>query len=245
MGWGERVAMDHVRRLVAAGLVRRMSMTRGDGSLLVATRDGCARAGYPRSFALRGLGPTNWRRVVVGAWVCAWLHVRGRSYWSGRQVGDDPAFWERRVTYKDHRGTAHVAHRPDLGLLWGEKAAAVELELIGNTPRARLLGILRSYAELTEDDGPLAFVLYVTTIPNVAARVRAVAEQAGLYEDETIIFRTFEVIVDQAREGHQRRVELERLELDADDGSPADVDSGGDPAVAGSDVDGEPAGSGS
>jgi hypothetical protein len=53
--------------------------------------------------------------------------------------------------------------------------------------------------------------------PDVAARVQAVAEQAGLHEDETIIFRTVKVIVDQAREGaHQRQAER----LDSEMGDP-------------------------
>ena len=225
MGWGERVAMDHVRRLVAAGLVKRVAMTRGEGSLLLATRDGCATAGYPRTFALRGLGPTNWHRAVVGAWVCAWLHVRGREYLGGRQIGDDLDFWERQVTYRDHRGTAHVAHRPDLGLWWGEKPAAIELELVGHIPRPRLLGILRMYAELTEEDGPLAFVLYVTTNPNVAERVQSVAEKAHLYQGK-IIFRPFDLIVEQARE-HAHHAQLE---LAAADGPPADVEDAEDAA---------------
>lgn len=226
MGWGERVAMDHVRRLVAAGLLKRMAMTRGDGSLLVATRDGCATAGYPRTFALRGLGPTNWWRAVVRAWVCAWLHVRGREYWSDRQIGDDLAFWERQVTYRDRRGLKRVPHRPDLGVFWTGKPAAIELEL-NDKDRARLLGILRMYAELTEDeDAPFSFVLYVTTNPNVAARVQAVAEQAHLYEDK-IVFRTFDLIVEQARE-HAHHAQLERLEPADDDGPPADVDDAED-----------------
>ena len=247
MGWGERVAMDHVRRLVAAGLVRRMAMTRGDGSLLLATRDGCARAGYPRSFALRGLGPTNWHRTVVRAWVSAGLHVRGREYWSERQIGDDLDFWERHMIYRDYRGTAHVSHRPDLGVFWGGKPAAIELELIP-TGRVRLLGILRMYAELTEEDGPLSFVVYVAANADVEARVKAVAKQAHLYEGATITFRTVEVIVDQARQdAHQRHTQLElgRLEPAVDDGPPADEDAPRHRAAAPSEGGEKAAGSGS
>ncbi len=128
------------------------------------------------------------------------------------------------------------------------KPAAIELEL-NPKDRRRLLGILRMYAELTEDeDGPLSFVLYVAANADVEARVQAVAKQAHLYEGATITFRTVEFIVDQAREdAHQRHTQLElgRLGSAVDDGPPADEDAPGHRAAAPSEGGDEAAGSGS
>jgi hypothetical protein len=59
MGWDRAVTYDHAGRLAAAGLVRTVRMTQGDGSLFVATAAGAARVGYPASWALRSIGPST------------------------------------------------------------------------------------------------------------------------------------------------------------------------------------------
>jgi hypothetical protein len=59
MGWSETLAYDHVRGLVKAGYVRRVPMTRGDGSLILISSAGAAKAGYPASRATRSIGPTT------------------------------------------------------------------------------------------------------------------------------------------------------------------------------------------
>ena len=48
MGWGRAARYDHVRRLAAAGLVRTVPMTRGDGSLGRAHRRGRGAGWIPR-----------------------------------------------------------------------------------------------------------------------------------------------------------------------------------------------------
>ena len=106
--WGRTVTYDHARRLAAAGMVR---MTRGDGSLVVVTAAGAARAGYPASWALRSVAPSTWAHVSACAWVSAWLRLRGHRWWSERELAQD-AFWRRDVRYQDRRGTARVPHRP-------------------------------------------------------------------------------------------------------------------------------------
>jgi hypothetical protein len=45
MGWGHTALHKHLTRLVATGLVWRVPMTRGEGSMLVVTRDGARIAG--------------------------------------------------------------------------------------------------------------------------------------------------------------------------------------------------------
>lgn len=105
LGVSERVAHDHVRRLEVAGLVKRVPMRRGQGSLIVLTRNGALEAGYPASRKPRTVTPTTWAHASACAWASAWLEVRGRAWWSEREIADDPYF-RYDVRYNDHRGYA-------------------------------------------------------------------------------------------------------------------------------------------
>jgi hypothetical protein len=197
MGWSTVVAYDHVRRLAGAGLVRSVAMTRGEGSLIVVTAAGAVMAGYPASRALRSVAPTTWAHSSACAWASAWLELRGHTWWSEREIAQDP-FWRRDVRYKDHRGTVRVTHRPDLGVRVAGRPAAIEVELQRKV-RARLLGILSMYAQASEgEDGALGGVLYVTSRADVADAVRRAARDAGL-RAPALSFRTFEDVVAQAR----------------------------------------------
>jgi hypothetical protein len=188
MGWSEMLVYDHVRRLVRAGLVRRVAMTRGDGSLLVITAAGAVIAGYPAGRAPRSLAPTTWAHSSACAWVSAWLTLRGKTrwaadaqlgWWSERDVLQD-RFWRRDVRYQDRRGSVRVTHRPDLGVRIAGRPVAVEVELQRKV-RARLLGILVMYAQLSSGaDAPYGGVIYVTASDDVAQAVRRVAADAGL-----------------------------------------------------------------
>jgi hypothetical protein len=115
LGVGERVAYDHVRRLEAAGLVRRVPMRRGDGSLIVLTRRGALEAGYSTSRAPRSISPSTWAHTSACAWASAWLEVRGRKWISERDIVDGGS-WRFDLRYRDHRGTVRSTHRPDLGV---------------------------------------------------------------------------------------------------------------------------------
>ena len=59
-GCGERTTRDHVRRLEGGGLVRRVAMTRGAGSLIVVTERGARVAGEGRLGAPRSVAPSTW-----------------------------------------------------------------------------------------------------------------------------------------------------------------------------------------
>ena len=76
---------------------------------------------------------------------------------------------------------------------------AIEIELQRKTI-ARLYGILQMYADLTEDDGPLAGVIYITVTDDVDELVGRLAYQLGL----KISFRTLELVVQQTRVGAGR-----------------------------------------
>jgi hypothetical protein len=157
-------------------------MTRGEGSLLVVTRDGARMAGASR--APRGLGPTSWAHTVACAWTSAWFEVRGRDWLSTSEVAQDDG-WRGRVAYTDGRGRSHrLRHTPDLGTYVGDpgRPVAVEVELQRKS-LARLQGILAMYADrTTRPDGDLAGIVYITANADVASAVRAAASAVHLDE---------------------------------------------------------------
>jgi len=197
MGCSERVARDHIRRLEIAGLVQRRTMRRGDGALVVLTRAGALEAGCPARRAVRTVGPTTWAHTTACAWVSAWLEVRGRTWWGERELLDDEDEWRYELTYEDHRGTARVTHRPDLAVQIATGPVAIEVELQRKTPR-RQRGICAMYSQLTDDDGPLAGVIYITDRTDVAELVARVADEVGLC-NPTISFRTMRDVKAQTR----------------------------------------------
>jgi hypothetical protein len=179
MGCSERVARDHVLRLETAGLVRRTPMRRGDGVLVVITRDGALEAGRAGTHALRSVGPTSWAHVTACAWVSAWLELRGRDWIGEREVLHDDS-WRYELSYHDHRGTVRVTHRPDLGVLTAAGPVAIEVELQRKGAR-RLRGICAMYAQLIDNpDEPLAGVIYITDRNDVSGLLERAAQDVGL-----------------------------------------------------------------
>jgi hypothetical protein len=178
LGCSRRRTLDHVRRLSDAQLVRRVTMTRGDGSLLLVTAAGARVAGLPAASAPRGVAPTTWAHASGCAWVSAWLQLRGRSWVSEREVLDDE-FWRCELRYQDRRGTVRITHRPDLGVRTAAGPVAIEVELQRKSA-ARLRAICALYAQLTEHDAPLGGVIYVCGRADVAERVAVAAELVGL-----------------------------------------------------------------
>ena len=194
LGVSERVAYDHVRRLEAAGLVKRVPMRRGQGSLIVLTRAGALEAGYPASRAPQSITPTTWAHTSACAWVSAWLQVRGRVWHSEREIAEDD-FWRFPVHYQDRRGTARVTHRPDLAAQIGSGPVAIEVELQRKT-QARLYGILSMYADMTDGDkAPLAGVIYVTGNADVDNIVRRTARPRMAHAASAVL--------QDARSGHR------------------------------------------
>ena len=197
MGCSERVAYDHVRRLEAAGLVHRVPMRLGQGALIVLTRNGAQEAGQPASRAPRSVGPSTWAHASACAWVSAWLQVRGRTWWGERELLDDEDEWRYRLTYEDHRGTVRMTHRPDLAVQIAPGPVAIEVELQRKNAQ-RLRGILAMYARLSDDDGPLAGVIYITDRIDVAELIARSADYVGLW-NPAISFRTMRDVKAQAR----------------------------------------------
>jgi len=203
---------DHIHRLVDAGLVRRVPMTRGDGSLVVVTPTAAVMAGYPACRAPRSVAPTTWAHTSACAWVSAWLHLRRHTWYSEREIALDD-FWRHEVRYKDARGTARVTHRPDLGVHISRGLVAVEVELQRKSA-TRLRGVCEMYAQLTDTDGPLASVIYVTDRPDVAAVVKRIAEDIRL-TDPTLTFRTIDLVMEQTRAAAHARAAATRKQTGA------------------------------
>lgn len=212
MGWSERVAYDHVRRLVAAGLAQRVAMRHGTGTLIVLTSAGAREVGYPAGRALRSIAPTTWAHTSGCAWTAAWLVLRLRDlretaphvapeameWWGERDIfGDD--FWRRDIRFKDQRGIARATHRPDLGVRLGGLPLPVEVELQRKS-RARLRGILGMYEQLATSTEAARFggVIYVTGTPDVADGIRRAAQDVGLGEP-LLTLRSYPEIVEQTR----------------------------------------------
>jgi hypothetical protein len=180
MGWRHTALHRHLARLIATGLVWRVPMTRGEGSLLVVTRDGARIAGTGQ--APRGLGPTSWAHAVACAWTGAWFEIRGRDWLSCSEVAADDR-WHGRVAYTDGPGRSHrLRHTPDLGTYAGDPACPVAVEVeLQRKSLARLRGILGMYAD-SITDGDLAGVVYITANARVSTGIHAAAGDAGLGE---------------------------------------------------------------
>jgi len=196
IGCSRRKALDHVRRLEAAGLVTRAAMRRGDGTLVLLTRAGALEAGCPTRRATRALAPHAWAHACGCAWASAWLELRGRAWVSEREVLEDD-LWSYDLRYRDHRGTVRVTHRPDLVVQIDSGPVAIEVELQRKAP-VRLRGICAMYAELTEPDGPLAGVIYITDRADVSDLVARCAHDSGL-ASPALSMRSFATVLQQTR----------------------------------------------
>ena len=196
MGCSRRCALDHVRRLEEAGLIRREAMRRGDGTLVLLTRAGALEAGCPPRRATRPVPPYAWAHASGCAWASAWLELRGRAWISEREVLEDD-LWRYDLRYEDHRGTVRVAHRPDLVVEIASGPVAIEVELARKAP-ARLRGICAMYAQLTERDGPLAGVIYICDRADVTDLVTRCAHASGLVAP-ALSMRGFYTVLAQTR----------------------------------------------
>ncbi len=102
-----------------------------------------------------------------------------------------------------------MTHRPDLAVQIAPGPVAIEVELQRKTTR-RLSGILAMYARLSDDDGPLAGVIYITDRSDVAELVARVADYVGLW-NPAVSFRTMRDVKAQTRAAARA--------LSADDGT--------------------------
>jgi hypothetical protein len=176
MGWGLLTAQSHSRRLESEGLLRRYAMTRGLGSLLVATDRGIRVVELALSAAPRPT-PTWWAHDCACAWTAAWLTVR-RADWRGpREVLADPRLTGK-LEWQTRTGWRRSAHRPDLTIAIPDGQVMVEVELQRKDTK-RLVAILSMYRSWM-DESRIAGVVYVCGTEPRADRVHAASLEAGL-----------------------------------------------------------------
>ena len=180
LGWSERLAWRWSAQLLEAGWARRIPMTYGQGSLLLATASGVEMTGIAVS-APRPPAPTWWRHLAGCAWACAWLTARGRAMQGPREVGTD-ALWRGVLRWRDSHGQHTVGHRPDLAWLPEDgRRVAVEVELARkSTPR--LEAILGLHARWRDED-VTAGVIYICADARGRARIVELASAWDLSPD--------------------------------------------------------------
>src|SRR5438128_5918014 len=143
MGWSEVAARSHARRLEQAGWLERYPMTRGQGSLFVATRTGIAMRQIPVRAAAQP-APTSWAHHCACAWTAAWMTTRGRALQGSREILVDPT-WVGEIYWHDHKGSHISRHRPDLAWVPEGGRVAIEVELAQKSIE-RLKAIISLYA---------------------------------------------------------------------------------------------------
>jgi hypothetical protein len=176
MGWSEVAARNHARRLEREGWLARYPMTRGEGSIILATSTGIAMLRLP----IRAAGapaPIWWAHHCGVAWTSAWLTARDRQLIGARELLDHPS-WSGAIYWHDHKGSHTAGHRPDLiAILPTGAYADIEVELAQKSAE-RLSAILNLYVQWAASR-PVG-VIYVCGDQEGADRVRAVGERVGL-----------------------------------------------------------------
>jgi hypothetical protein len=177
MGWSEVAARSHARRLEIEGWLARYPMTRGEGSLFVATRTGIRVVGL----SLRAAGPpapTWWAHHCGCAWAAAWLGLRGHGFLGDRELVQDAA-WSEEISWRDHKGVHDARHRPDLvGIHRDGWCVAVEVELAQKSVE-RLRAILTMHAHW-RSAGRTGGVIYMCGDQDGCDRISRVADELGL-----------------------------------------------------------------
>ena len=151
-------------------------MTRGAGSLFVATRSGVAVAGL----SLRAAGPpapTSWGHHCGCTWVAASLTARDHAALGPRELLEDRA-WSGEITWRDRRGYNSSTHRPDLIGAPDVNPTAIEVELTKKSSE-RLRAIIELHVRW-HAAGWTGGVIYICGDEDVRTRIVNAAHQYGL-----------------------------------------------------------------
>lgn len=218
MGWSEVAARSHARRLENERWLARYPMTRGEGSLFVATRTGVRVLGL----SLRPAGPpgpTWWAHHSACAWAAAWTGVRGHEFLGDRELLEMPG-WSSQISWRDRKGLHVSGHRPDLiAITKSGHRVAVEVELAQKSAD-RLRAILTMHA-LWRLDRRTNAVMYVCGDQDRANRIKRAGEQTGLALADRLIVRLLETIRQQTIEAsEQNRAEPSSSQLESRPGTP-------------------------
>lgn len=170
-------------------------MTRGKGSLFLATRTGITVAAVP----VRAAGPpapTWWAHHCAVAWMAAWLKLRGHGVLGGRELleGDE---WSGEISWQDRSGYKNARHRPDLiACDRGGGRIAIEVELTKKSA-ARLRAILWRHA-MWRSNGQTGGVVYVCADHEGCRRITTLAAGAGLGKGRGLRIELLDTIKSQA-----------------------------------------------
>jgi hypothetical protein len=181
-GWNRSTTYRHASRLLAAGWAATQPTTRGEGSLIYATRDGVAVSGVHASALASSPAPTTWAHCEACGWVAAWLTVRGRHMVGSRELlaSED---WQGQLRWSE-RGTARTrGHRPDLLAALSETGPLMPVEVeLATKSLARLQAVLSLHARWITA-GKARALVYVCGTEYLADRVREHALSVGLGEE--------------------------------------------------------------
>ena len=170
------VAGSHARRLEREGWLERHRMTRGQGSLLVATRRGVRMSGLGVS-APAAPAPTWWAHDCACAWTAAWLATRGREWRGPREVLTDPRL-KGELEWVTGNGRRRSGHRPDLAVVMPTGIVAIEVELQRKADN-RLRAILGLYGQWLSERR-ITGLIYVCRDEAGSERIRESGIAAGL-----------------------------------------------------------------
>jgi hypothetical protein len=153
-------------------------MTRGEGSLFLATRAGIAVSGVPVRAACPP-APTWWTHHCAVAWTAAWVKLRGHGLIGARELLDGDQ-WSGEISWRDRSGFKTAKHRPDLvACRSGGRPIPIEVELTKKSA-ARLRAVLERHA-VWRSGGQTGGVMYVCADAEGCERVKKHAADVGLF----------------------------------------------------------------
>jgi hypothetical protein len=183
----------------------RQAMTRGDGSLIYATRAGVAVSGVLATVPTAPPAPATWAHCEACGWVAAWVTARGRHMIGPRQLLAGVE-WQGQVRWREHGSERVRGHRPDLlaAITPDGPLMAVEVELATKS-HARLHAVLALHARWVAS-GKARALIYVCGDTQLADRVRGTAEPLGLNETRrTLRIELLDVVRDAATDPQPAR----------------------------------------
>jgi hypothetical protein len=148
---------------------------------------------------IREPAKVTWEHCEASAWTAAWLTARGRELIGPRQLLVQSA-WRGELNFKERGELRRRGHRPDLVIRLSDGAELpIEVELTEKSS-ARLPAVLKLHREWVLA-GKSAGVVYVCGTDDIARRVTADGQQAGLsVERGTMRVELLETIQRQAVE---------------------------------------------
>jgi hypothetical protein len=183
------------------GWLARYPMTRGEGSLFLATRTGIAVSAVP----VRAAGPpapTWWTHHCAVAWTAAWVKVRGHDLVGARELLDGDE-WSGEISWQDRSGFKTAKHRPDLvALRRGGRQIPIEVELTKKSAE-RLRAILWRHA-VWRSGGQTGGVMYVCADEDGCERIKKHAADVGLFPGGGLRLELLDMIKSQALDGYQQ-----------------------------------------